>query len=235
MCIHIYMQVLRTLVSLLAKHGESQAKGNSSAALRRVVRAAAAEAAAENTALRVLRLRHLPHSEELASVSSLAYDNSVRMSGEELAAGEALRYLCLLEPPFPPAEVESAVDEAADGEGGTCSVVGASLAGCEMRCSAAATLAVVQHWAYNKRLVPVMSRLLEGAAPVGHEETATANTASLDKATTTLKKVKKVKKRKHGDQESTDHANDSKEALAEKKRRRKEKKAKKAMQQKKGQ
>ena len=94
-----------------------------------------------------------------------------------------------------------------------------------MRCSAGAALALVQHWAYNKRFVPVMGRLLEGASPAAHEGTAAPTTASLDNATTVVEKVKKIKQHKLEAQE--EDAGHDEESLAEKKRKRKEKKAKK--------
>ena len=70
--------------------------------------------------------------------------------------------MCLLETPHTREEVNQVVaDTSLGGEG--CEIVAASLAGGSMSCSPGATLALVQHWAYNRRFVPAMARLIRDA------------------------------------------------------------------------
>jgi len=158
-------QVLTTLVALLEERGNRQAStegGGMIGALSRVVEYAS-KAKGEHKGLRILQLSHLPsHEAELPSLSSLSYDTRVVLDPEGLLEGERHRYMCLLETPHTREEVNQVVaDTILGGEG--CEIVAASLAGGSMSCSPGATLALVQHWAYNRRFVPAMARLIRDA------------------------------------------------------------------------
>jgi len=151
-------QVLTSLVALLQQHGNRQAKGDTAAALGRIVESASREA---THGLKLLNLSHqAPKSDSsLLSISMLAYDKTVFLEPAALMDGEKHRYLCLLETPHSLEELK-VVAGAADG----CDIISASLAGDAMSCSPGATLALMQHWAYNRRFVPAMARLIPTTA-----------------------------------------------------------------------
>ena len=196
-------QVLTTLVALLAKQGQWQAQGDLRAAVQHTVEAVAAEA--RNTgeaAVQVLQLRHASSdgsSDGEQGLSHWAYASDLVPQAE----GPFARYVCLLDPPLSPVEVHKAVASV------TTAVVTASVVGPCVACSPAVTLALLQHWAYNRRFVPVMEQLwLLAREPF---------------TTTTTMAKKKKKKKKKRDFDDGDEGEASELIQGKKKKKKKEK------------